>query len=352
MSEEFYRFLYGGSIAVSHTTRYNPQVQWACPASKRYQLENHRAGSSGAGNEIWQWEMVLDALHSVRSLITMAANATPHERLFSDNRHATTGTALSDWLLDSNRVVLKNQNRRSKCNPLAEKVELLDCNPTYTRVRLPDGRENSVSLRNLTSITRNECMVNPDPSSMLRSHSTPSNSDQSTSNNNLTDVSKDPDVDTILHGKSAAVTTRPSAFSAQSQNLGNFILYETERDVAKSSSIGTCYSFLVCNLFHSASCPFDCWQLIMSLSTCELCLRYHSLQTDLWQSFPLSQSTSHYFVCQLAHNHRNFSMEFLQVETYAINHKPRAKVIHCHIYMCHFDKYPSSSCISAACLTD
>lgn len=98
-------------------------------------------------------------------------------------------------LVGSKRVLLENQNRRSKHDALAEKIELPDCNPTYASVLLPDGREHPISLRNLPSVTRDECTVVPDPISTLGSHLLPSNSDQSITDDNLTHVSHNPDVD-------------------------------------------------------------------------------------------------------------------------------------------------------------
>jgi hypothetical protein len=46
-------------------------------------------------------------------------------------------------------VLLKKNLRSSKYDPLVEEVELLDCNPHYALIRLPGGREETVSVRQL-----------------------------------------------------------------------------------------------------------------------------------------------------------------------------------------------------------
>jgi len=46
-------------------------------------------------------------------------------------------------------VFMKRPVRQSKYEPMVEKVELLDANPEYAHVRLPDGRETTVSVRHL-----------------------------------------------------------------------------------------------------------------------------------------------------------------------------------------------------------
>jgi len=57
-------------------------------------------------SEDW-WEMVLsETLHAVRSLVCLATNETPHERLFRFSRRAMTGSSLPSWLLTTGPVLL------------------------------------------------------------------------------------------------------------------------------------------------------------------------------------------------------------------------------------------------------
>jgi hypothetical protein len=50
-------------------------------------------------------------------------------------------------------VLLRWFVRTSKNDPLVDEVELTDVNPTHARVRYADGRESSVSLRDLAPCT-------------------------------------------------------------------------------------------------------------------------------------------------------------------------------------------------------
>nr|VZI37911.1 unnamed protein product [Spirometra erinaceieuropaei] len=53
------------------------------------------------------------------------------------------------WLTSPGRVLLKKSNQQSKFDPLVEEVELLQCNPQYAHIRFSNGREETVSVRQL-----------------------------------------------------------------------------------------------------------------------------------------------------------------------------------------------------------
>lgn len=58
---------------------------------------------------------------------------------------------------------------RANCNsPIVDKVELLDVNPTYGTVRFSDGRESSVSLRDLAPFPRVESPISDVPLTTLQ----------------------------------------------------------------------------------------------------------------------------------------------------------------------------------------
>ena len=84
---------------------------------------------------IGQWEAVLpDALHSIRSLLCTSTNATPHERLFADQRRCTSGHSVPTWLAYPGTVLMKRPIRQSKYEPMVDEVELIDTNPEYAHV--------------------------------------------------------------------------------------------------------------------------------------------------------------------------------------------------------------------------
>ena len=93
-----------------------------------------------------QWESVItDALHSIHSLLCTSTNSTPHEHLFNYQCRSTSGSAVPTWLSTPGTLLLRQNNRQSKHDPLVE-VELLDANPEYAHVKFVNGRESTVSL--------------------------------------------------------------------------------------------------------------------------------------------------------------------------------------------------------------
>ena len=137
-------------VASSTTTPYNPQGNGQC---ERYNGIIWRAVQLALKNRELtddHWEEVLpEALHSIRSLLTTATNETPHERFFKFPRRSGLGSSLPTWLLTPGPVLLRRFVRQNKSDPLVDEVELIAANPTYARVRYPGGRETSVSLRDL-----------------------------------------------------------------------------------------------------------------------------------------------------------------------------------------------------------
>jgi len=58
------------------------------------------------------------------------------------------GMALPSWLLTSGTVLLR-RHVRNKGDPFCDPVELVEGNSTFSVVRLPDGRESTVSTSDL-----------------------------------------------------------------------------------------------------------------------------------------------------------------------------------------------------------
>ena len=150
MSQELKMYLSQKSVATSRTTPYhligNGQVEryngiiWK---AIRLALQTH-------GLETQHWEMVLpEVLHSLRSLLCNTTNETPHERFFSFHRRSGHGSSLPSWLLSPDPVSLRRNLRSSKHDPLVDQIELVDVNPMYANIRYQDGRESTVSVRDL-----------------------------------------------------------------------------------------------------------------------------------------------------------------------------------------------------------
>ena len=56
---------------------------------------------------------------------------------------------MPSWLCNPGPILMKLNVRNSKHDPLVDKVELLDANPQYAHVRLPNGKETTVSIKKL-----------------------------------------------------------------------------------------------------------------------------------------------------------------------------------------------------------
>lgn len=150
MSLELKSFLTSLGVATSRTTAYNPKGNGQVERYNGIIWKSVQLALKSNKMAIERWEQVLQpALHSIRSLLCTATNATPHERMFSHARRSYHGSSIPTWLSQPGPVLMRNHNRANKYEPIVEEVELIEANPEYAYVRLPDGRETSVSLRHL-----------------------------------------------------------------------------------------------------------------------------------------------------------------------------------------------------------
>ncbi|XP_064078654.1 uncharacterized protein LOC135196118 [Macrobrachium nipponense] len=147
MSEELKDFLMKKGVATSRTTPYNPEGNGQ---AEKYNWKTLTLALKTRNLDVSQWETVLrDALHCIRSLLCTSTNCTSHERLFLHSRRSTTGQSLPTWLIQGGPALLKRHVRYSKNDPLVDEVEIVEANPEYAHVKLPDGRVTTVSLRHL-----------------------------------------------------------------------------------------------------------------------------------------------------------------------------------------------------------
>ncbi|KAL7648500.1 UNVERIFIED_CONTAM: hypothetical protein RMT77_000406 [Armadillidium vulgare] len=150
MSQELKQFLHGFGVATSRTTPYNPQGNGQCERYNGIIWKTISLALKSRNQQVAQWEQVLpQALHSIRSLLTTSTNETPHERLFNYQRKSSNGYTIPTWLSSPGPVLVRKQVRQSKFDPLVEEAELLEVNPRYAFVRFSNGRESTVSLRDL-----------------------------------------------------------------------------------------------------------------------------------------------------------------------------------------------------------
>jgi transposase InsO family protein len=150
LSHEIRQFLTSRGISCSRTTPYNPEGNGQVEKGNHtiWRATTLALRSKGLPQSCWQ-EVLPDVLHSVRTLLCTATNCTPHERMFNFHRKSGTGTSLPTWLSNPGIVLLRRFVRHSKQEPLVDEVELLEANPQYAFIRYPDGRESTVSIKDL-----------------------------------------------------------------------------------------------------------------------------------------------------------------------------------------------------------
>ncbi|XP_048577994.1 uncharacterized protein LOC125559879 [Nematostella vectensis] len=150
ISHELKEYLSARGIASSRTTPYHPIGNGQVERYNGIIWKAVQLALKSSNLPVTKWEQMLpDALHSIRSLLCTSTNTTPHERFFNFQRRSTHGTSLPTWLQLPGPVLLRRFVRANKNDPLVDQVELKDANPTYAHIQYADGRESTVSLRDL-----------------------------------------------------------------------------------------------------------------------------------------------------------------------------------------------------------
>ena len=156
ISSELRQFLSSKGIATSRTTSYNPRCNGQVEKENGTIWRAINLALKSKGLPLTSWQDVLpEVLHATRSLLCTSTNQTPHERMFKYPRKTTSGTSLPTWLSTPGPVLLRSRDRKSKNDPLVEPVQLLHANPSYAFIKFSDGREDTVSLRDLAPVAEN-----------------------------------------------------------------------------------------------------------------------------------------------------------------------------------------------------
>ena len=148
MSYELKDWLHSKGVATSRTTRYNPRGNSQTERLNATLFNTVKLCLRTKNLPITCWEEVLsESLHAIRSLLCTSINCTPHERMFYHNRKSSNGVSIPSWIKPG--AIFVKRHVRNKTDPLVDEAELLEVNPSYAHVRLENGREITVSLRDL-----------------------------------------------------------------------------------------------------------------------------------------------------------------------------------------------------------
>jgi len=149
VSQETRTYLSARGISFSTSTAYHPTGNSQCERFNQTIWRTIQLLLHGRGLPEDRWKEVLaEVFNAVRSLVCLSTNETPHERLFRFSSRSMNGMALPSWLLTPGTVLLRRHVLR-KGDPFCDPVELVEGNPTYSVVRLPDGKESTVSTSDL-----------------------------------------------------------------------------------------------------------------------------------------------------------------------------------------------------------
>ena len=150
MSQELRQFLFNHGIATSRITAYNPTGNGQVERYNGIIWNTILLALKTKNLPTQEWEVVLsDPLHSIRSLLWTSTNATTHEKFFSLPRKSSNGKTIPEWLVNPGTVLLKRNVKGSKYESRVDEVELLEANPQYAYIRYPDGRETTVSIKQI-----------------------------------------------------------------------------------------------------------------------------------------------------------------------------------------------------------
>jgi len=109
MSAALKQYLLRRGIASSRSTPYHPQGNSQCERINQTVWRTVKLMLRDKNLSQQSWETVLpEALHTVRSLLCTATNATQNERVQLFDRRSMLGRTLPSWLIDPGPVMLRS----------------------------------------------------------------------------------------------------------------------------------------------------------------------------------------------------------------------------------------------------
>ena len=130
-SREFKHHLLKRGIASSYSSIYHPSGNGQAEKTVGTVWKAIQLALRSCDLPISQYDKVLnDVLHSIRSLLCVSTNTTPHAQFFNFQRRSSTGKSLPTWLTCNDTAFVRRFNRHNKNEPYVDEVELVNVNPS------------------------------------------------------------------------------------------------------------------------------------------------------------------------------------------------------------------------------
>ena len=154
LSKEFVSYMNNLRIPTSKTSVYNPTSNGQCEKYNDIIWSGVKLALKERNLPILKWEVVLpQVLHSIRSLLCTATNTTCHERFLNFSRCSVLGISVPSWLNSPGTILIRRHVRQSKYDPLVEEADLIHATPQYAHIRYKNGRETTVSLKDVAPLS-------------------------------------------------------------------------------------------------------------------------------------------------------------------------------------------------------
>ena len=159
-------FLFQHGVLKSRTTPYHPQGNGQCERINGSILKTINLALQENNLEKSHWEKVLNkSLSSIRSLLCISSNSTPHDRMFKFQRSSVIGCDLPNFLRNNNQEILLKRHIRLKNDPLVDEVKLIETiSPYFAKIQHRNGKIDTVSTSHLApSVEETNHFIAPPP---------------------------------------------------------------------------------------------------------------------------------------------------------------------------------------------